>query len=122
VSASLDPLLSPNECQAVEKFINLLHERFPKRILRTVLFGSKARGESLPWSDIDILIIVDREDWRFQHAISTLAARVSLEHDVLIGPRVIGEKRWERMKDRGFTIYQNIVTEGIPLAPASPAV
>lgn len=82
-----------------------------------MLFGSKARGDSEPWSDIDILIIVDDEDWRFQHAISTLAARVSLEYDVLIGPRVIGQERWERMKRYGFGLYQNVIAEGIPLSP-----
>ena len=89
MSTSLDLLLSPDECRAVEALIKLLYERFPKRILRTVLFGSKARGDSQPWSDIDILIVVDEGDSRFQHAISTLGARISLEYDVLIGPRVI---------------------------------
>lgn len=121
MSASLDPLLAPNERQAVEGFINLLHERFPKRILRTALFGSKARGDSQPWSDIDILVVVDEDDWRFQHVISTLGARISLEQDVVIGPRIIGQQRWDRVKDRGFGLYQNIITEGIPLAPASSA-
>ena len=121
MSTTLDPLLAPNEREAVEGFIKLLHERFPKRILRTVLFGSKARGDSRPWSDLDILVVVDEDDWRFQHVISTVGARTSLEQDVLIGPRVIGQQRSERMKDRGFGLYQNIVTEGIPLAPATSA-
>ena len=57
------------------------------------------------------------DDWRFSHTISTLAARVSLEYDVLIGPRVIGQERWERMKQHRFGLYQNILTEGIPLTP-----
>jgi predicted nucleotidyltransferase len=121
VSASLAPLLSPQEIRAVEAFVNLLHERHPFRILQTVLFGSKARGDSQPWSDIDILIIVDTEDWRFQHAISTLGARVSLEYDVLIGPRVIGQKRWEGLRDKGFSFYRNIEAEGIPLDPSLPS-
>jgi predicted nucleotidyltransferase len=119
MNASLDSLLTPNERQAVEGFIILLHERYPKRILRTVLFGSKARGDSRTWSDIDVLVVVDEDDWQFQHAISTIGARVSLEYDVLIGPRVIGQQRWEQLKDRGFGLYKNIVAEGIPLTPAS---
>jgi predicted nucleotidyltransferase len=86
-------------------------------VLQAVLFGSKARGESTPWSDIDILIIVDQEDWRFSHAISDLAADVSLEYDVLIAPRVIGQDRWERMTELRFSLYRNIVAEGIPLSP-----
>lgn len=107
---------SSNEHQAVASFLALLQQQYPKRVLQTILFGSKARGDSRPWSDIDILIVVDRDDWHLSHAISNLAANVSLEYDVLIGPRVIGQERWERMKERRFSLYQNIAAEGIPLA------
>lgn len=115
MSESLSPLLSSKEYQAVAAFVGQLHQRYPERVLNIVLFGSKARGDSQPWSDIDILIVADSEDWRFQHAISTLAARVSLEYDVVIGPRVIGQARWERMKRHQFSLYRNVISEGIPL-------
>ena len=113
---SPSPVIAPNERQAIEVFVERICQQYPRRILQAVLFGSKARGDSQPWSDIDILVIVDSEDWRFQHAISSLAANVSLEYDVLIGPRVIGHERWERMKQDGFSLYQNVMAEGIPLA------
>ena len=111
-------LFSPNERQAVDKFLELLRQYHSEHVLQTVLFGSKARGDSHPWSDIDILIVTDRGDWQFSHAISTLAAQVSLEYDVLIGPRVIGQERWERMKQHRFSLYRNIAAEGIPLMSA----
>jgi predicted nucleotidyltransferase len=119
VSQTLSALLSPKEREAVTYFVEQLRQRYPGRILQTMLFGSKARGDSQPWSDIDILVVVDREEWQFQHAISTLAARVSLEYDVLIGPRIIGQIRWERMREHSFGLYRNVVAEGIPLAPAA---
>lgn len=109
--------LQPNEQNAVSEFLDLLQRDHAKSVLQTVLFGSKARGDSGQWSDIDILIIVDQEDWRLSHAISDLAADVSLEHDVLIGPRVIGQKRWERMKEYPFGLYRNVMAEGVPLTP-----
>jgi predicted nucleotidyltransferase len=109
--------LSENESQAVRTFVHRLHERFPGEILQTTLFGSKARGDSGPWSDIDILMVVREESWSLRGEISTLAARVSLEYDVLIGPRVIGLERWERMKLDGFSLYRTITAEGIPLTP-----
>ena len=115
MNKSLSLLLEPNEIQAVNSFVERLLELYPARIRRTVLFGSKARGDSSTWSDIDILIVADSEDWRFQHAISTLAARVSLEYDVVIGPRVVGQARWERMKRHQFSLYRNVISEGIPL-------
>jgi predicted nucleotidyltransferase len=118
VKKPLSSLLSPNEQQAVARFLELLQQHYSGHVLKTVLFGSKARGDSRPWSDIDILIVVDRYDWQLSHAISTLGAGVSLEYDVLIGPRVIGQERWERMKQRRFGLYRNIVAEGIPLTSA----
>ena len=117
MNESLPHLLAPNERQAVEKFVDTLLQRYPERVLETALFGSKARGDSTPDSDIDILLIVDEDDWQFSHVISTIAARVSLEYDVLIGPRVIGQERWESMKRRRFSLYRNITAEGIPLTP-----
>jgi predicted nucleotidyltransferase len=109
--------LTEKERQAVGVFVHRLYERFPGEILQTTLFGSKARGDSGPWSDIDILTVVREESWPLRGEISTLAARVSLEYDVLIGPRVIGQERWERMARDGFSLYRNISAEGIPLTP-----
>ena len=117
MSKSLSLLLAPNEVRAVNDFVERLFECYPKRIQETVLFGSKARGDSDIWSDIDILVVVDNDDWRFQHVISNVAANVSLEYDVLIGPRVIGQERWERMRRDRFSLSCNIAAEGIPLAP-----
>jgi predicted nucleotidyltransferase len=111
------PQLTAKEHQAIETFLDRLHQRYPGQILQTVLFGSKARGDSGPYSDIDILIIVEEENWPLRGEISTIAARVSLEYDVLIGPRVIGRERWESMKRRCFSLYRNIAVDGIPLTP-----
>jgi predicted nucleotidyltransferase len=109
--------LAARERKAIQVFSHRLHERYPDEILQVTLFGSKARGDSGPSSDIDILITVREESWSLRGKISTLAADVSLEYDVLIGPRVLGKERWERMKEHSFGLYKNIVAEGIPLAP-----
>jgi predicted nucleotidyltransferase len=116
MSPSLD-YLQPNEQEAIRTFLGRLWLQFPRRILQTILFGSKSRRDSQPESDIDILLIVDDEDWRFSHAISNVAADVSLEYNLLIDPRVIGRERWERMARENLSLYQNIAREGIPITP-----
>lgn len=112
MSNSLDHLLTREERQAVEAFVTELHQQYPDRVQDVILFGSKARGDSHPDSDIDILILVDDDDWRFSHAISRLAARISLSYDVLLGPRVIRQARWRRS-----LLYSTVSSEGIPLTP-----
>ncbi|MGD9047480.1 MAG: nucleotidyltransferase domain-containing protein [Anaerolineae bacterium] len=112
------PKLTVKEHRALDAYLNRLRERFPGEILQVILFGSKARGDSQPSSDIDVLTVVRQESWPLREEINTLAARVSLEYDVLLGPRVIGRERWERMERDRFGLYQSIITEGIPLKPA----
>ena len=110
MSSPLDHLLTREERQAVDDFVEALRRQYPDRVQDVILFGSKARGDSHPDSDIDILILVDDDDWRFSHAISRLAARISLNRDVLLGPRLIRQARWRRS-----LLYPTVSSEGIPL-------
>jgi len=107
--------LTLQEQAAVQTFLQRLHQHCGQTLQQTVLFGSKARGDSAPDSDIDILIVVNEESWPLRDAISTIAARVSLEYGVLIGPRVIGQERWQRLERERFSLYENVTREGIPL-------
>jgi len=107
--------LTLQEQAAVQTFLQRLHRHCGQTLQQAVLFGSKARGDSAPDSDIDILIIVHEESWPLRDAISTIAARVSLEYAVLIGPRVVGQERWQRLERERFSLYENVAREGIPL-------
>lgn len=116
-ATSLSSPLTPQDRAAVQAFLQRLYQDCEHVVQQTFLFGSKARGDSEPDSDIDILVIVQDESWSLRDAISAIAARVSLEYNTLIGPRVIGCERWERMGRERFSFYENIAQEGIPLTP-----
>jgi predicted nucleotidyltransferase len=109
--------LTTREQHAVYDFLQRLQHSFGRAVRQTTLFGSKARGDSGPDSDIDILIIMDEENWSLRDSVSAIAARISLEYNLLIDPRVIGRERWERMARENLSLYQNIAREGIPIAP-----
>lgn len=115
VNLQLVERLSLNEREAVESFLARLWAQYPERIFQVILFGSKARGDSQPDSDIDILLITDDDGWRFRHAISDVASSASLEYSVLIGPRVISQARWAEMTRERFSLCENVEREGIPL-------
>ena len=110
--------LPERERRAIEAFVGRIWQTYPEKVQQIILFGSKVRGDSHATSDIDILLIVDEEEWRFRHAISGIAADVSLVHDVFIGPRVIDRERWGRMRRHHFTFHENVQADGIELSPA----
>jgi len=110
------------ERQAIEEFMRCVRQTFSRQVEQMILFGSKARGENNLYSDIDVLLVTDNEDWRFCHAISDIAADVSLHYDVLIEPHVIEQTRWERMRRGRFVLRETVRNEGIALFPPTVRV
>ena len=105
--------LKKQEKEALQTFVNYLEESIPDKVENISLFGSKARGDSQRNSDIDVLVILDKDDRKLRREIITKAARISLEYDLLLSPRVIGVERWRKM--RGFSLYLNVIREALSL-------
>lgn len=105
--------LPTRDREALREFVAYLHKAAPNQVEFVALFGSKARGDSHQDSDIDVLVILSHEDRELRRNILRQAARISLEYDVLLSPRVIGAERWEKI--RGFSLYQNVQQEAAGL-------
>ena len=111
--------LSTNEEQAIDTFVQRLHAGYGQDVFDVRLFGSKARGEAGPDSDVDVLVLVTRSEYDLKHAILWLAAEISLAYDVLLSPRVIPVDAWEEMA-RGETLfYRTVHAEGVSLLTLS---
>jgi uncharacterized protein len=111
----LSNYLSANEVEAVTIFVEKLLDKFGQEIEDVRLFGSKARGEAGPDSDVDLLVRVKSSDYSLKHAILWLAAEVSLAHDLLLSPRVVPLVAWEQMSQGNALFYRTVAAEGIPL-------
>jgi len=89
---------------------NVLGDQF----VRVMLFGSRARGEARPDSDIDVLVIVRGELnygdllWR----TSAVVAELSLAHDVVISPVFISPAQFDR---GGSPFALNVRREAVAL-------
>ncbi len=105
--------LRENEELGLEELLSKLEEKFPKEIVQTLLYGSKARGDSNSDSDIDLLVILKKRDHKIRWEILTLASQVSLKYDLLINPMISNINRVERQ--RGFSFYKNAARDAIPL-------
>mgnify|MGYP003382355004 CR=1 FL=1 len=80
---------------------------------QVVLYGSYARGEQGPESDIDLLILVDKEklDLDEERAIRSPLYDLELATGVMISPRVETRKAWY---NRPFVtpFFENVQREG----------
>lgn len=80
---------------------------------KIILYGSEARGEAKPGSDIDILILADTETLTYKEraAIADSIYAIELKTGVLISPLVFTQKQWD---NRPFMtpFYVNIMNEG----------
>ena len=63
-----------------------LEAQYGDRLDRVLLYGSQARGDAGPESDVDVLVVLEGEvDALVEiHRNSHLVAGLSLEHDVVI--------------------------------------
>lgn len=81
-----------------------------------ILFGSYARGEQKPDSDIDILVLIDKDKITFddRERISNPLYDLELETEQQISPVIFSKKNWET-KYRITPFYQNVKRDGIVL-------
>jgi predicted nucleotidyltransferase len=65
-------------------------------VVAIVLFGSKARGDDGPESDIDILVVTRQRLTRSErHGIVDRLFPIQLDHDVVLSPLFVSAEEWE---------------------------
>ena len=85
------PSLDARRRQAITDFVARIRAGLGPHLVDLRLFGSVARRDAHPDSDIDILVVVqpDNERSRLERQAVDIAFDVNLEHDVYISPRVL---------------------------------
>lgn len=107
-----DVALQEPDRAAVRAACRVLQSRFPLK--QVILYGSKARGEADPDSDIDLLVITPEPlPWRERKALIDALFDVELAHDTLISVLVVSEAEWAGGLFTGFPIYRDIVRDGV---------
>jgi len=91
---------------AVQRIVELANP------VRVIAFGSRARGDHRPDSDLDLAVVVDQYDPKVD---KRPVWRADLDVWMPIDLLVFGRKRHEYMRDSIISVHHEIAKEGVVL-------
>lgn len=100
--------------EEIEDFADLVKEVLGDRLEKVMLYGSHARGEALPGSDVDIAVFVSEKQKGDREKLQELRKDFLLEDEIYFSPRVF---EIDRLKNRASenSFFGRIQEEGIEI-------
>ncbi len=100
---------------AIKKFKEKLIQRFGDKV-QLYLFGSVARGDFGPESDIDVLVLFDGQLTReVEKEVMDAVFDIELDDDVVFGLMIESASEWQTPLFRAMPIHKVIDEEGVPV-------
>jgi predicted nucleotidyltransferase len=84
-------------------------------IVDVKVFGSRAREDAEPDSDMDIFVEVDTTSPQIRELVEETAWEIGIDHLIHISPLIFSKYEIEQSPLSVSPIVQNIIREGIPV-------
>lgn len=109
--------LRPIEKNALKDVQKILTQKYRNNLVLLKLFGSKARGDSQRYSDIDVLAVVEKDSWQASERMADDIFDIieKYNYELLISLIVLDHDEFDLEKRIGTCFYENIEREGIDL-------
>lgn len=104
-----------DESKALIELKDGLNGLLGDRVIKSVVYGSKARGDYDTESDIDVAIIIQGLSRELKNQIYDMVADIELKYLTPLSTLVISEKDFKFLKNRERRIALDIEREGIPI-------
>ena len=105
----------------IEKYVNEIKKIYGSHLRKVILYGSYARGDFGPDSDVDIMILLDMPDMElkaYSQQLSYLTYDYNLDYELNIKPIAESEKHFQKWMEN-YPFYANIHKEGVILYDAA---
>jgi predicted nucleotidyltransferase len=101
--------------KVLKELKDLMENQLGDRLVKMVVFGSRARGDFDAESDTDIAIIVRELSRQLKYQILDTVAEIEMKFIIPLSVMVFSENEFERLKKRERRIALDIEKEGIPI-------
>ena len=108
--------LTPDEQTWLDAYRQALRERFPDLIEDIIIFGSKARGDAGPDSDVDVLIILQEGEREIKKAVRRLGHELSVLSDAVPSIMVYTKVEWMERGQSGSPFYRAVMRDGVQVS------
>jgi predicted nucleotidyltransferase len=89
----------------VEGLPKKLEEHYSRYVVRMLIYGSKARGEGHPGSDLDVLLIVKDDAGRLKRELRRAGYLLAASSDVLPSILAYTEAEWA-LRDKSGSAFR----------------
>lgn len=105
--------MKENEERAIKDLKKALSKKF--NLLELRLFGSKARGQEEPDSDIDVMIELAGSNAEIESQIDDIIFEINLKNDSFISAVIFSRKELEEGPLAESPLYKKIQSEGLTI-------
>jgi len=95
----------------VHKFTDRVRSLFPEAGIW--IFGSRARGNPVSGSDLDVLVVLEQVNPQIDRDIRNIAWEIGYENEIVITTLLLEKEEFERGPMSESSIVANILREGV---------
>jgi uncharacterized protein len=107
--------LTPEEQAWLDAYRRVLDEQFRGKVDELIIYGSKARGDATPDSDVDLLILIRDGDWRLEKEIAAPGYQLAIGTDVVPSIQIYTVAEWQRLAELQSVFRESVDCEGVPV-------
>ncbi len=106
--------MTPTESlQLAQEYTSKLKERIGENLIKSILFGSRARSEQDQNSDFDLLLVVKNRDSALRNTVIDTEIEMLNKYDLLFASIIYEPHEWEQ--EQKFPFGWNVIRDGIEL-------
>ena len=105
--------LTPDEQAWLDAYRQALQEQHPGVVARMLIYGSKARGDDHPDSDLDVLLVVRNDAAHLKRRLRRIGYELAATSEAVPSLLAYTEDEWESRKKRSVPFQHAVERDAV---------